>query len=77
MRLGVQRRADGNVEAVDGRYLYFIVFVSRLVASRRCLGQQNEIVDQRNFILGSRECISRFLYNSAAPVNIASLIPPP
>ena len=71
----MQLRADGNVKAVDGRYLYFIVFVSRLVASRRCLVQQNEIVDQRNFIWGSRACIPRFLYNRAAPVNIPSLIP--
>jgi hypothetical protein len=47
----VQRRADGSVEGEDGGYLYFIVIVSRLNASRRCLGQRNENVDQQNFIL--------------------------
>ena len=70
----MQRRADGSVETVSGRYLYFIVFVSRLDASRRCLGQQNEIVDQQNFIWLT--CVHLALvYKRAAAVNIASLVP--
>ena len=42
----MQRRADGNVEGEGGGYLYlyFIVIVSRLNASRRCLSQRTKLL---------------------------------
>ena len=67
--------ADGNVEGEGGGYLYFIVIVSRPNASRRCLSQRNEIVDQQNFISSHVHTSPRSVYNRAASL-IASLIPP-